>query len=256
MASSALRIADHDRQDTLAPSPGLNAEHRLGAAHRLQVLAGLPAGSVWQADRIAHHAGAVHPTGFSALDDELPGGGWPTGALIELLLERPGVGELSMLLPVLARTAPEQWIVWLAPPLQPYAPALVRAGVPLARLLIVRPEDPQTLLWAIRQAAVSGSCAAVLAWVPRIDNTGLRRLQLAAEESATPLFLFRPGTVAGQSSPAPLRLALAARGDLLEVRILKRRGPPASRPILLEVHTTESAQPEVEASPVTTARMR
>ena len=238
MASSALRIADHDRQDTLAPSPGLNAEHRLGAAHRLQVLAGLPAGSVWQADRIAHHAGAVHPTGFSALDDELPGGGWPAGALIELLLERPGVGELSMLLPVLARTAPEQWIVWLAPPLQPYAPALVRAGVPLARLLIVRPEDPQTLLWAIRQAAVSGSCAAVLAWVPRIDNTGLRRLQLAAEESATPLFLFRPGTVAGQSSPAPLRLALAARGDLLEV------------------HATESAQPEVEASPVTTARMR
>ena len=256
MASSALRIADYDRQDTLAPSPGLNAEHRLSTAHRLQVLAGLPAGSVWQADRIAHHAGAVHPTGFSALDDELPGGGWPAGALIELLLERPGVGELSMLLPVLARTAPEQWIVWLAPPLQPYAPALVRAGVPLARLLIVRPEDPQTLLWAIRQAAVSGSCAAVLAWVPRIDNTGLRRLQLAAEESTTPLFLFRPGTVAGQSSPAPLRLALAARGDLLEVRILKRRGPPASRPILLEVHATEGAQPEVEASPVTTARMR
>ena len=256
MASSALRIADYDRQDTLAPSPGLNAEHRLGAAHRLQVLAGLPAGSVWQADRIAQHSGAVHPTGFSALDDELPGGGWPAGALIELLLDRPGVGELSMLLPVLARTPPEQWVVWLAPPLQPYAPALVRAGVPLARLLIVRPEDPQTLLWAIRQAAVSGSCAAVLAWVPRIDNTGLRRLQLAAEESTTPLFLFRPGTVAGQSSPAPLRLALAARGDLLEVRILKRRGPPASRPILLEVHATESAQPEVEASPVTTARMR
>ena len=256
MASSALRIADHDRQDTLAPSPGLNAEHRLNAAHRLQVLAGLPAGSVWQADRIAHHSGTVHPTGFSALDDELPGGGWPAGALIELLLERPGVGELSMLLPVLARTPPEQWVVWLAPPLQPYAPALVRAGVPLARLLIVRPEDPQTLLWAIRQAAVSGSCAAVLAWVPRIDNTGLRRLQLAAEESATPLFLFRPGTVAGQSSPAPLRLALAARGDLLEVRILKRRGPPASRPILLEVHAADGAQPEAEASPLTLARMR
>ena len=256
MASSALRIADYDRQDTLAPSPGLNAEHRLGAAHRLQVLAGLPAGSVWQADRIAQHSGAVHPTGFSALDDELPGGGWPAGALIELLLDRPGVGELSMLLPVLARTPPEQWVVWLAPPLQPYAPALVRAGVPLARLLIVRPEDPRTLLWAIRQATVSGSCAAVLAWVPRIDNTGLRRLQLAAEESATPLFLFRPGTVAGQSSPAPLRLALGARGDLLEVRILKRRGPPASRPILLEVHAADGAQPEVEASPVTTARMR
>jgi cell division inhibitor SulA/protein ImuA len=128
--------------------------------------------------------------------------------------------------------------------------------VPLARLLIVRPEDPQTLLWATRQATVSGSCAAVLAWVPRIDNTGLRRLQLAAEESTTSLFLFRPSALAGQSSPAPLRLALAARGDLLEVRILKRRGPPASRPILLEVHVAEGAEPEAEAPPVTLARMR
>ena len=256
MASSALRIAADDRQDRLAPGPGPGAAHRVDSAQRLDFLAGLPAGSVWQADRIAQHAGAVHPTGFSTLDDELPGGGWPAGALIELLLDRPGVGELSMLLPVLARTPPDQWVVWLAPPLQPYAPALVRAGVPLARLLIVRPEQAQTLLWATRQATVSGSCAAVLAWVPRIDNTGLRRLQLAAEESATPLFLFRPNAVAGQSSPAALRLALAARGNLLEVRILKRRGPPSNRPILLEVHTAEGAHPEAEAAPDTLARMR
>ena len=250
MAISALRIAEDDRLDRLAPGPGFSA------AHRLQVLAGLPAGSVWQADRIAHHAGAVRPTGFSALDDELPGGGWPAGALIELLLDHPGVGELSMLLPVLARTPPDQWIIWLAPPLLPYAPALARAGVPLARLLIVRPEQSQTLLWATRQATVSGSCAAVLAWVPRIDNTGLRRLQLAAEESATPLFLFRPSTVAGQSSPAALRLALGARGNLLEVRILKRRGPPSNRPILLEVHAAEGARPEAETPPDALAPMR
>ena len=121
--------------------------------------------------------------------------------------------------------------------------------MPLARLLIVRPEQAQTLLWATRQAAVSGSCAAVLAWMGRIDNTGLRRLQLAAEESATPLFLFRPGAVAGQSSPAALRLALAARDGLLEVRILKRRGPPSSRPILLAVHAADGARPAAEAAP-------
>lgn len=243
MASSTLSIADDDRHDTLAPCPGPD------------ILGRLPAGSVWRAGRIAHRPGAVRPTGFSALDNELPGGGWPAGALIELLLEHPGVGELSMLLPLLGRTPPEQWVIWLAPPLLPYAPALARAGVPLGRLLIVRPEHPQTLLWAIRQAAISGSCSAVLAWVSRIDNSGLRRLQLAAEESATPLFLFRPNSVAGQSSPAPLRLALAAQGDLLEVRILKRRGPPAGRPVLLEVRATEGAHPASPA-PATTARMR
>ncbi len=232
MATSALRIADDVRHDTPDAEP------------RQAFLAGLPAGRVWQADRFAQRPGAVVPTGFAVLDAELPGGGWPAGALIELLLERPGVGELSLLLPVLGRTPPEQWIVWLAPPLQPYAPALARAGVPLARLLIVRPEHPHTLLWATRQAAVSGSCSAVLAWMPRIDRTGLRRLQLAAEESGTPLFLFRPGTVAGQPSPAPLRLMLSACGAQLEVRILKRRGPPAARPLLIDVRAGEEAMAE------------
>jgi len=232
MATSALRIADDVRHDT----PDVDPRHSF--------LAGLPAGRIWQADRFAQRPGAVLPTGFSALDAELPGGGWPAGALIELLLERPGVGELSLLLPLLGRTPPEQWIVWLAPPLLPYAPALARAGVPLARLLIVRPEHPHALLWAARQAAVSGSCSAVLAWMPRIDNTGLRRLQLAAEESATPLFLFRPDAVAGQPSPAPLRLMLSARSAQLEVRILKRRGPPAARPLLLDLRAGEQTLSE------------
>lgn len=68
------------------------------------VLAGLPAGSVWQASRLAQAGGAVLPTGFAALDAELPGGGWPAGALIELLADRPGVGELSLLLPLLGAT--------------------------------------------------------------------------------------------------------------------------------------------------------
>jgi len=78
----------------------------------------------------------------------------------------------------------------------------------------------------------------VLAWLPKIDSGGLRRLQLAAEDSATPLFLFRPLDAAGQASPAPLRLALAARGGQLEVRIVKRKGPPAIRPVLLHVRPT------------------
>lgn len=222
MAAIAPRIAEQD------PS----------AASVRALLAGLPAGSVWQASHLAQSRGEVCSTGFDTLDAELPGGGWPLGALIELLLERPGVGELSMLLPVLERTRPEQWIVWLAPPLLPYAPALADAGVPLSRLLIVRPEQPRTLLWAARQATVSGSCSAVLAWLPKIDSGGLRRLQLAAEDSATPLFLFRPLDAAGQASPAPLRLALAARGGQLEVRIVKRKGPPAIRPVLLHIRPT------------------
>jgi hypothetical protein len=155
-------------------------------------LAALPPGLVWQADRMAHGAAPGLPTGFAALDAQLPGGGWPRGALIELFVERPGVGELSLLMPLLRTVAAPHWNCWIAPPWQPYAPALAAAGLALERLLIVRPQGAAEIQWAIRQAVASGTCAVVLAWPQRIDNAGLRRLQLAAEEAATPLFLFRP----------------------------------------------------------------
>ncbi|HRG70390.1 MAG TPA: SOS cell division inhibitor SulA, partial [Thauera aminoaromatica] len=135
-------------------------------------------------------------------------------------------------------------IVCIAPPLLPYAPALANAGVPLARLLVVRPERREDLLWAARQALLSGSCACVLAWPQRIDNAGLRRLQLAAEESATPLFLFRPGSVAGQPSPAVLRIALAPQPEGLQLRILKRRGPLAAAPLVLALPPGASPVPK------------
>src|SRR5579862_5430764 len=43
-------------------------------------------------------------SGFDELDRRLPRGGWPLGALIELLCFAPGIGELSLLLP-----APAAW---------------------------------------------------------------------------------------------------------------------------------------------------
>ena len=46
--------------------------------------------------------GPLCQPGFAALDRYLPGGGWPLGPLIEVFVERYGVGELSLLMPALA----------------------------------------------------------------------------------------------------------------------------------------------------------
>ena len=48
-------------------------------------------------------AGLAQPSGYAALDAALPGGGWPEAALVEVLLAADGLGELSLLLPTLAR---------------------------------------------------------------------------------------------------------------------------------------------------------
>lgn len=212
------------------------------------VLERLPAGLVWQGTRLADAQGATLHTGFAELDAELPGGGWPAGALIELLAEHPGVGEISLLLPLMQRTPPERWIAWIAPPLLPYAPALAAAGVPLERLLLIQPATADEVLWATRQASGGGSCALVLAWPARLDTAALRRLQLAAEESATPLFLFRTPSAARHASPAALRLQLSPTADGLRIDILKRRGPPAAHPIHLTLRSGTRQEPPQEPS--------
>jgi protein ImuA len=171
------------------------------------------------------------PTGYPALDFELPGGGWPAGALTEILSDREGIGELELVLPALARLS---WagrrVVWLAPPHLPYAPALAAAGVNLANLAVVRAPGRRDALWAAEQVLRSGHCHALLGWFRRAGYDELRRLAVAAEGGAAWVALFRPSAAAAESSPACLRLALEAEGV---VRILKRRGAPAAAPLRL-----------------------
>ena len=59
-------------------------------------------GQVWKG-RPAPPAASPQPTGHAALDAALPSGGWPEAALSEILLAGPGVGELQLVWPTLAR---------------------------------------------------------------------------------------------------------------------------------------------------------
>jgi hypothetical protein len=176
------------------------------------------------------------PTGYQVLDSELPGGGWPTGALTEILRSQEGIGELALLLPALAAlTWAGKRVVWLAPPHLPYAPALAAAGINLAQLAVVRAPGRRDALWAAEQALRAGCCHALVGWFRRTSYDDLRRLVVAAEGSTAFIALFRPPQAAAESSPACLRLTLQPDGDTLSIRILKRRGMPAAAPLRLAV---------------------
>jgi cell division inhibitor SulA/protein ImuA len=196
----------------------------------------LARGDVWRGDALARlpDADAVVASGYADLDAELPGGGWPRGNLTEILVDRSGLGEMSLLLPALARLSGEGWVALVAPPWLPHAPAWAAAGLALERLVIVRPG--RDLAWSVEQLLASGGFAGVVAWPEAgIDAKSLRRLQVAAEGRPVFACLWRPSAAAAQPSPAPLRLALAAGERHLVVRVLKRRGRPASRPLQLAV---------------------
>lgn len=183
---------------------------------------------IWRGRGDSPSAEPRSPTGLAALDERI-GGGWPVGALTEILLDRHGVGELSLLTPALARLPEGRWQAWVDPPHVPYAPALSAAGIDLARLLWVRARSPADTLWAVEQALRSGVCAAVLGWPAEASARNLRRLQLAAEHGAAMGFLFRSRREARHPSPAALRLLLEPAGEGLQVHVVKRRGgrPPA-----------------------------
>jgi len=178
-------------------------------------------------------AAATHllPTGHAALDTAI--GGWPRGALIELLSDHSGIGEINLLLPTLAALSRERHIVFVAPPHIPYAPALAAAGVDLARFLWLRPASEADALWAMEQSLRSGVCGAVLGWPARPDQHALRRLQLAAETGDALAILYRPRRAADAASPAALRLELEPAANGLRVHTRKRRGGWNGAPLLI-----------------------
>lgn len=195
----------------------------------------LARGDIWRGDTLASLPEKALPSGHPELDEELPGGGWPRGNLTEILVDRSGLGEMTLLLPALARLSAEGgWLALVAPPWLPHAPAWVEAGLVLERLVIVK--AGKQAAWCCEQLLACGGFAGVLAWPEAgIDAKALRRLQAAAEGRSTFTWLWRPFSLASRPSPAPLRLALAAGEGGLSVRILKRRGRPAARPLHLSI---------------------
>ncbi|MGN2624060.1 translesion DNA synthesis-associated protein ImuA [Stutzerimonas balearica] len=181
----------------------------------------LDARRVWRGQAISAPA-SQHPTGHAALDALLPGRGWPSAALSEILLAAPGLGELRLLWPTLARlTRAGERVVLVGPPHIPYPRAWLAAGVDLTWLAIVQATGREAL-WAAEQCLRSGSCGAVLCWPKQADDRALRRLQVAAETGQTLAFAYRPLEEALNPSPAALRLALEAQP--LQLRVLKCRG--------------------------------
>lgn len=184
---------------------------------------------LWRGDSAAPLR--AETTGHASLDAVLPGGGWPLGALSEILFPAPGVGELSLALPLLARlTRAKRHVAFVAPPFVPYAPALANAGVELRYTLVVEPRDAVDALWSVEQL-LHAQAGAVLLWQPRIDTTALRRLQLAAETGGGIGLLYRPPGAANESSIAGLRLRIERGHDGVPfVEVLKCRGArPAAR---------------------------
>ena len=193
--------------------------------------------TLWRASQLARGRGRTVDTGYPALSAELPGGGWPVGALVDLLVQQAGVGEMRLLRPALSELG-KRPVAMVQPPHIPNGLGLEYIGLAPEQLMQIRASKTADALWAAEQILRAGSCGALLFWAQYVQTSSLRRLHLAAQASETLFFMVRPLASAQDASPAVLRLALRPEHDGLTVDITKRRGPARAEPLSIPLQPT------------------
>jgi len=168
-------------------------------------------------------------TGYEALNKLLPNGGWPLRAVVELNVDAWGNGELQLLLPLIRRLTTDQTrVAMVAPPYQPYAPALIQAGVSLPYLVVVDSGDDanqnackKNTWWCAEKLLRHADCGLVLVWPRPTNPVQVRRLQLAADASNSLGVILHCGI--SVDTPVGLRLKVARCDQGVSVSLTKSR---------------------------------
>ena len=158
---------------------------------------------------------AVMSTGSPQIDSCLPRGGLRVDAINEWVSasNSSGTAVLSMITAATYFSACENHFDVSGPLVVVdrqgtfYPPAAVALGIPVSKIVLVRPQNHADHVWAIDQALRCESVAAV--WSPigsKLNDRDARRFQLAAESGKTPGFLIRPAAVRGRPTFADVRL--------------------------------------------------
>jgi protein ImuA len=192
-------------------------------------------------------------TGCDAVDALLPGGGWPQGALVELIQSgtdglAPTQAVCSLLLPALVQLQQERvgcaahaaHVAWvgtvgqsaLAQSLSLFGPSLLAKGLDVSRLVWVQHASDTAKAWAAQELLRCGDVAGVVVSLAHADAHVLRRLHYSAAQHGKYLWAIRPAQAMTQASPAVLRMQWRAGGwSMLEqplgsaLQVRKRAGP-------------------------------
>ena len=135
---------------------------------------------------------AYLPFGIEAIDRHLPGGGIAAGALHEVAGSRELADDAAatvFLAGILARL--EGPVLWCLRYRDLFAPALHLAGLHADRVIFVEAGSDTHVLTAMEECLRHAGIAGVVGELGKASLTASRRLQLAAEASGVPAFLFR-----------------------------------------------------------------
>ena len=195
-------------------------------------------------------------SGFAELDALLPRGGFPAGVLVEWLSEFEGGGAATLALLVASHAAQQGGvIVAIDVTGEFYLPAAEALGLDLERLVVIRGDSDDDLLWALDQSLRCPAVAAVWAPLERLERRlaarHLRRWQLAAERGGGLGLLMRPASVQGRPSwaearflvrPLPAEHSTPATWNL-QVELTRGRGATGPRQTIIRIAIDEFDAP-------------
>jgi protein ImuA len=190
--------------------------------------------ALWRASQLARADTRCIDTGFASLSRQLPGGGWPTGCLVDVLTQQAGIQEIQLLVPAL-RQLQERQVFLLQPPHVPQILGFAGMGLHTENVLWVKSKTTADSLWAAEHILRSGCAGSLLFWTTQIRSESLRRLHLAAQSSESLFFLLRPLAAAQDASPAPLRISLRPAHGGIDIQFVKRRGPQRDEDLFVAI---------------------
>jgi len=178
---------------------------------------------VWQANltKVDAHQ-SLNSSGFPELD-ALLGGGFPPQGVVEM--ESIGsVGELRLLAPYLKTSLSRGVTAFIQPPALMNSLFLHGIGLDINQVWVITPKHQHDALWTAEQCLKSGVCANILLWQDELEIHQVKRLQVASEQGACPLFILKPNMLNRLSLPVSLSLKLQGHKQGVSVEVLKRKG--------------------------------
>ena len=182
-------------------------------------------GWIWQGQTNAIDARqqTFTSTGDATLNDVL-GGGWPEGAVVEVQLEQPFQGEMGLMLPALQEASVAQVpSLWVNPPATPYPPGWEAHHLNSKYQWIVRTDTQADAYWVLQNALQAGCCRYVLYW-GQLSAAAVRQLQSLAQQQRVLLVVFCPSMVEPEARAYHTRLHLTRSSTQeLQIAVKKRR---------------------------------
>jgi hypothetical protein len=205
----------------------------------------------------------VFSTGCRAIDRWLPTEGLLPTTLTEWIAahESAAAGTLAMIAAAKRlQQIPDRPLVIVDGEGSFYPPAAASLGIPLERMILLRPRGAADAIWAIDQSLRCAAVAAVWAALPtQIDDRDARRLQLAAETGRTPGLLVRGFHARGKPSFSEVQFyvsqttasrdAQGRSGSAISVTLDRVRGGVTGRQLAVQIDESAVLRPLPHSTP-------